>query len=148
VAGETPPPISPPPLTGGLWASAQNLLATVIAIVQTRVELVAVELEEEKRRLLAVMGWGAVAVLMACFSLVFLALFVTVLFWDDRVVVLGAITVLFLVIGGLAWQRVGKLLTGSGGLLSASIAELDGDRKALAEAAARVSGQVKQQTQE
>ena len=58
------------------------------------------------------------------------------------------ITVLFLVIGGLAWQRVGKLLTGSGGLLSASIAELDGDRKALAEAAARVSGQAKPPTQE
>jgi uncharacterized membrane protein YqjE len=135
-------------LTGGLWASAQNLLATVIAIVQTRVELAAVELEEEKRRLLAVMGWGAVAVLMACFSLVFLALFITVLFWDDRVVVLGSITVLFLVIGGLAWQRVGKLLTGSGGLLSASIAELEGDRKALAEAAARVSGQAKPPTQE
>jgi uncharacterized membrane protein YqjE len=120
----------------------------VIAIVQTRVELAAVELEEEKRRLLAVMGWGAVAVLMACFSLVFLALFVTVLFWDDRVVVLGAITVLFLVIGGLAWQRVGKLLTGTGGLLSASIAELEGDRKALAEAAARVAGQPRPPMQE
>lgn len=125
----------------GLWASVQNLLSTLIAIVQTRVELVATELEEEKRRLLGVMAWGAVAVLMACFSLVFLAVFVTVVFWDDRVVVLGAITVLFLIGGGLAWQRVGKLLQTSSGLLSASIAELDGDRQALAAAAARVAGQ-------
>lgn len=125
----------------GLWASVQNLLATLIAILQTRVELVATELEEEKRRLLGVMAWGAVAVLMACFSLVFLAVFATVLFWEDRVVVLGTITVLFLVAGGLAWRRVGKLLQTSSGLLSASIAELEGDRQALAAAAARVAGQ-------
>lgn len=125
----------------GLWASVQNLLATLIAILQTRVELVATELEEEKRRLLGVMAWGAVAVLMACFSLVFLAVFATVLFWEDRVVVLGTITLLFLVAGGLAWRRVGKLLQTSSGLLSASIAELEGDRQALAAAAARVAGQ-------
>lgn len=125
----------------GLWASVQNLLATLIAILQTRVELVATELEEEKRRLLGVMAWGAVSVLMACFSLVFMAVFATVLFWEDRVVVLGTITVLFLVAGGLAWRRVGKLLQTSSGLLSASIAELEGDRQALAAAAARVAGQ-------
>lgn len=125
----------------GLWASAQNLLATLVAIVQTRVELLATELEEEKRRLLSVMAWGAVAVLMACFGLVFLAVFVTVLFWDDRVVVAGVIAVLFLASGGLAWWRVEQLLKASSGLLAASIGELDGDRQALADAAARVTGQ-------
>lgn len=128
-------------MISGLWGSVQGLLATVIAIVQTRVELVATELEEEKRRLLSVMAWGAVAVLMACFSLVFLAVFATVLFWEDRVVVLGTITVVFLVAAGLAWQRVGRLLQASSGLLSASVAELDADRQALAAAAARASGQ-------
>ncbi|HIV71735.1 MAG TPA: phage holin family protein [Candidatus Aquabacterium excrementipullorum] len=124
-----------------MWASAQNLLATLVAIVQTRVELLATELEEEKRRLLSVMAWGAVAVLLACFGLVFLAVFVTVLFWDDRVLVAGVIAVLFLAAGGLAWWRVEQLLKASSGLLSASIGELDGDRQALAAAAARVTGQ-------
>lgn len=138
MAGETPPS---PPLLSGLWSSAQNLMSTLVAILQTRVELLATELEEEKRRLLSVMAWGAVAVLTGCFGLAFLAVFVTVVFWDERVLVVGVIAALFLAAGGLAWWRAGQLLAASAGLLSASIGELEGDRQALAAAAARVTGQ-------
>ena len=138
---EIPPPRPGVPLLSGLLASAQGLLGTLIAIVQTRVELLATELEEEKRRLLAVMAWGVVAVLLGCFGLVFLAVFATVLLWEEsRLLVLGTMTALFLGLGGLAWWRVRALLDHGEGMLAASIAELDGDRQALEAAAARARG--------
>lgn len=116
----------------GLGSSLQGLMATLVAIFHTRLALLVTELEEEKRRLLATVAWGAVGVLVGCFTLAFAAVFVTVLFWDHhRVWVLGLMTLLFGAISAWAIHRVKVLVRESGDMLAATLAELEADRRAL-----------------
>lgn len=129
---------SAPSEPGGsrLLASVQGLLATLMAIFQTRLELLATEVEEEKQRMLAVLAWGAVAVLMGTVACVFLAGFITVLFWDShRLLVLGGLTLAFAMASGWAVRRVNAVVQAQGGMLAASLAELQADHDALRAAA-------------
>lgn len=120
----------------GLGASLQGLMATVLAIFHTRLELLVTELEEEKRRLLATVAWGAVGVLVGCFALAFAAVFITVLFWDShRLLVVGLMAMTFGLISAWAMHRAKALLRESGQMLAATLAELDADRHALMPAA-------------
>ncbi len=124
----------------GLGASLQGLLATLLAIVHTRLELLATEVEEEKRRMLATLAWGAVAVLLACFALAFAAVFITVVLWEShRLWVLGVMTLSFSAISFWAMQKVKALTSGTDLMLSATLAELDTDRQALMPSEARGS---------
>lgn len=117
----------------GLGASLQGLMATLVAILHTRLELLVTELEEEKRRFLATLAWGAVAVLVGCFGLAFAAVFITVLFWDThRLWALGLVTLGFCSLSAWSVYRVKSLWQESGELLSATLAELQADRQFLA----------------
>lgn len=128
----TNPSNGPSPQGRGLGASLQGLMATVLAIIHTRLELLVTELEEEKRRLLATVAWGAVGVLVGCFALAFAAVFITVLFWDShRLLVVGLMTLSFGLISAWAMHRVKVLVRESGQMLSVTLAELDADRQAL-----------------
>ena len=132
----TDPSNGPSPQGRGLGASLQGLMATVLAIVHTRLELLVTELEEEKRRLLATVAWGAVGVLVGCFALAFAAVFITVLFWGShRLLVVGLMTLTFGLISAWAMHRVKVLVRESGQMLAATLAELDADRQALMPAA-------------
>jgi uncharacterized membrane protein YqjE len=117
-------------------SSMQGLAATLTAILQVRLALLATEVEEEKQRLLGVLAWGAVAILMGTVASVFLAGFITVLFWDrNPLLVLGGLTVAFA--GGCLWavQRVNAITGAPQGMLAASLAELQADHDALLAAA-------------
>lgn len=110
----------------------RQLGGTLLGIAHTRLELLATEVEEEKRRLLAVMAWGAFGVLMASVSLVFLAAFVSVLFWDSRrLLVLGGLVLAFAAACALAFWQVRVRLRESQGLLRETLAELEADRQTL-----------------
>ncbi len=116
----------------GLGASLRQLGGTLLGIAHTRLDLLATEVEEEKRRLLSVMAWGAFGVLMASVSLVFLAAFVSVLFWDThRLGVLGGLVLAFSGACAVAFWQVRVRLRESQGMLRETLAELDADRQAL-----------------
>lgn len=127
------PPGSPPGgAPSGLGSSLRQLSGTVLDIARTRLALLATEVEEEKRRLLAVMAWGGFGILMGSVALVSLAAFVTVLFWDThRLLVLGLLTLGFVGLCTLAAWQVRTLLGESAEPLRETLAELDADRKAL-----------------
>ncbi len=117
-------------------SSVQGLAATLMAIFQTRLELLATEVEEEKQRLLAVLGWGAVAILMGTVASVFLAGFITVLFWDTHpLLVLGLLTLAFAAVCLWAVRRVQAITASPEGMLAATLAELQADHDALLAAA-------------
>ncbi|WP_052162671.1 phage holin family protein [Aquabacterium sp. NJ1] len=121
---------------GRLMSSVQGLAATLMAIFQTRLELLATEVEEEKQRLLAVLGWGAVAILMGAVASVFLAGFITVLFWDTHpLLVLGLLTLAFAAVCLWAVRRVQAITASPEGMLAATLAELQADHDALLAAA-------------
>ena len=120
---------------GRLMSSVQGLAATLTAILQTRLALLATEVEEEKHRLLGVLAWGALAILMGTVASVFLAGFITVLCWDSHpLLVLGGLTLAFAMACGWAVRRV-KALSAPQDLLAASLAELQADHDALLAAA-------------
>ena len=106
---------------------------TAIGLLATRLELLATEFEEEKLRLLGLVGYGAAAMLLLGTGMVFLALFLTVLFWEsNRLLVLGIFTAVFLVSGGIALFMAWRCAQAQERLFSSSLAELAEDRAALA----------------
>lgn len=117
---------------GGLMAGVQRLMATFVALLHNRLELLALEVEEEKQRLLRTLAWGAAALLLGLLSLVFLALFVTVLLWDShRLWALGGVCASFVLAAvGAAWQ-VKRLARAPGGAVASSLDELLDDYAAL-----------------
>jgi uncharacterized membrane protein YqjE len=116
----------------GLFASLRGLLATAVGLVHTRLELLATEFQEEKIRLLSAVAYGAAAVLLLSIGAVFLAVFLTVLFWDsNRLLVLGIGTFFLLGGGVLALMMAVRLAQSGSRLFSASLAELRRDRAGL-----------------
>jgi uncharacterized membrane protein YqjE len=117
---------------GGLFASLRGLLSTLIETLRVRLELVATELEEEHRRLIRLLAYGAVAFFLLAAGLIFLSIFLTMWLWEDhRLLVLGLLTLLFL--GGGSIALLVAIRTGRAGsrLFSASISELVQDRDEL-----------------
>lgn len=118
--------------SSGLLASLRGLAATLAAVAQTRLALLANEVEEEKLRVGQMLLWGGIALFGAVIGSVFLALFITVLFWEShRLLVLGSMAVLFLGIAGVAGMQFRARVSAGSRLFSASVAELGKDRQKL-----------------
>lgn len=116
-----------------MLASVRQLLAHGVELAQTRLELLLVELEEEKNRLFKLVVATLAALMLLGAGLVFFAIFLTVLFWEEhRLLVLGLCSAFFL--GG------GLIAAGAMGFFigqrprhphEASVDELKRDRSAL-----------------
>jgi uncharacterized membrane protein YqjE len=116
----------------GLGKSLRGLVASGLGTVQTRLELFAVELKEEKLRAGSFLFETVLAALFIGFGIVFLAVFLTVLLWDEhRLLVLGITTAGLFAAGiWLASRAVSRLRSGSR-LFASSLAEIAQDREAL-----------------
>ena len=121
----------------GLFASTKGLLGTGVTLIHNRLELLGVELAEERVRLTAMLAYGGAAFLCITAGLIFFAIFVTVLLWDsNRLLALGIFSALFLG-AGIASLTLAISLGRSGSkLFSASLAELRKDRDALSNGSA------------
>ncbi len=118
--------------SAGLFASLRNFAATAVAIARTRLELLANEMAEEKLRLRQLVVFGVVALFGLVVGTIFLAVFITVLFWDShRLIALGGFAALFLGMGAYAAIQFRTRAVAGSGLFSASLAELDKDRQQL-----------------
>jgi uncharacterized membrane protein YqjE len=82
----------------GLFSSLKNTIATLIAIVKTRAELLVTELEEEKLRLMSMWSKAIGAAFMLTLGVIMAVFCVALAFWEHRVVIFGLFAVLF--IGG------------------------------------------------
>lgn len=116
----------------GLLASLKGLLGTSLGLLHNRLELLGIELAEERGHLLALVAYGAAAFVFLGAGLVFLAVLITLLFWDTHpLLVLSLFAGAFLVAGWLALrQALCRSRIGSK-IFSASLAELRKDRAAL-----------------
>jgi uncharacterized membrane protein YqjE len=66
-----------------LFATAGRIASTLVAMIGTRLELAAVEFQEDARRLLGYLAWSLLAVFLAAGCAMLVALFVILLFWDS-----------------------------------------------------------------
>lgn len=73
-----------------------NMATTLAAIVHTRLELAAAEMQEESLRLLGYLALGLLALFCLGVAIVLLAFFVIVLFWDSyRIAAILAVAAVF-----------------------------------------------------
>lgn len=117
---------------GGLLGSVKNLAATLIAIGQTRLELLSNDLEEERAWLTAIMLWILAGLFFAVLAIVLATLLIVVVFWDSyRVQAISLMILLFVACAGFAWRMVCNMNKTKPRLFSASLAELSMDRERL-----------------
>jgi uncharacterized membrane protein YqjE len=117
---------------GGLLVSLRVLLATLIETLHTRLELLGVELEEEKLRLIRLLAYSAAAFFLLGAGTVFFAVFVTMAMWDDhRLLALGVFTAAFVGGGLAALFFAAQTVRAKSRLFAASLAELRHDRREL-----------------
>jgi uncharacterized membrane protein YqjE len=110
----------------------RRLAASALALGRIRAELLAIEVQEEKQRLAALLFWAVLAALAVGFALVFLAVTATVWWWDShRLVVLGLASLGFVGLAAIGLVRLRALTAQSSTLFSSSLAELRADEAAL-----------------
>ena len=120
------------PAKGRLAGGLRRFIDTALATAQTRLELFVVEAQEEKLRLASLLFNTLLAAVFLGFGVVFLAVFLTVLFWDGyRLVALGAGTVVLVACGLVAARNAAREARNGRHLFAASLGELARDREAL-----------------
>jgi uncharacterized membrane protein YqjE len=118
--------------SGGLMESLKRLASTLLAIIQTRLELLSSEMEEERLRIGQLFFYSSVALFFFGLAIMLLTVFIVVVFWDsNRLLVLGGFAVLYFVAGLLAWNASRRVAQEKSKLFSASMAELANDRDQL-----------------
>ena len=116
----------------GLFASTRGLLGTGVTLLYNRLQLLGVELAEERVRLVSMLAYGGAAFLCIAAGLIFLSILLTVLMWDNnRLLALGVFSALFLGAGIASAVLATSLARGGSKLFAASLAELRKDRDAL-----------------
>jgi len=117
---------------GGVLGSVRNLAATAVAIVRTRLELLANEIQEEGLRLRQLALFAFAALFCLALGVLLLTLLVIAAYWDEnRLAVIGGLAVFYLALAfvlGLAAQRRAAARPR---LFEASLAELKKDRERL-----------------
>jgi uncharacterized membrane protein YqjE len=118
---------------GGLLRSLGNLLATIVGIAHTRMELLTTELQEEVHRVGEILVWTLIALLAAGIGLFMAALVVIFLFWDThRLLASIAVTAVFFVIALVAVGVMRTKVRHKPKMLDGTLAELAKDRELLA----------------
>jgi uncharacterized membrane protein YqjE len=111
-----------------IGAAVGRIAATLVAMVHTRLELAAVEVQEEARRLLGYLAWTLLAVFLVAAACMLAALFVILLFWDSyRLHAVLAMAALFAGAGVAIAMKVRTSFDARPALLSSTLAELRND---------------------
>ena len=116
----------------GVSGPARRLAASLLALGRIRLELLALEVEEEKDRLAALLFWAVLGALLAGFGAVLVVMFITVALWDShRLAALGASAGFFALAAAWAIGQVKRRSAQGPSLFRASIGELRQDAAAL-----------------
>ena len=120
------------PKRPGILDAAKRMLATLIALVHTRLELFTTEIEEEIQRAASILLWALVALFFGSLTVLMIAMTMLIVFWEDnRVLAAGLITGSFLVLTAIFAFLARARLRAKPHFMAASIEELKRDREAL-----------------
>ncbi len=112
--------------------TARRLGGTLLSMLQTRMELAAVELEEESQRFLGYLVMALLSLFLFGLAIVMATLFIVIVFWDSyRLQAVGALAVLFVAGGALVALKVKASIQAKPRLMQASVAELSKDLELL-----------------
>ena len=118
----------------GLLASVRRMLATLLELGSTRLELVSVEIQEQIEYAASLLLWGIAAIFFASLTVLLLALTIVIACWDQhRLLAAGLVTAAFALIALVAALVVRRRLQSRPRFLSATSGELRRDAEALDE---------------
>lgn len=81
----------------GILPALRRFGSTAVAILQNRLELITIELKEEKTRAVSLVIWGASLAFLGFLGLVALMFTLAFIFWEQRVAVMGGFCAFFFV---------------------------------------------------
>ncbi len=115
-------------------AALKNIAATLLDSVQARLALLVNEIQAEKQQALQLL-WCALALLFCLgLGLLLTVALAVLLWWEQRILVLGLFSVLFLGLAGYFYAALRRNNAASGPLFAASLAELREDLRQLKKA--------------
>lgn len=116
---------------GGIWAAGAGLLESLLATAQNRVELLAVEVQEEKCRVVEAILCAAALAAFGMMSLTLVTFTLVVAFWESaRVAVLIGLSGVYLLAALWAWRAL-RLRLRRRTAFSGTLHELTKDRACL-----------------
>ncbi len=113
----------------------KRILKSICALAQTRVELVSIELTEEKNRMFSAFFGGLIALLFGVMALITLTALAVLVCWETyRWQALAGLGFLYLAIAIICALRTSAQLRKAPFLLEATLAEFKKDREAFKKA--------------
>jgi uncharacterized membrane protein YqjE len=113
--------------------SLKRMTNTLLAIFQTRLQLLSIEVEEERLNIRQMLLFGSITLLFFGLTMILLTTFVVVVFWESyRLQVLTGFAGLYFVTGALAWNALLRVANRKSQLFSSSLAALADDQARLA----------------
>lgn len=124
--------MSAPPRPERLAASLKGFAASLIEIINVRLELFTVEARDEALRLTELLVYGALAIAFLTFGTAFLAVLITVLLWDShRLLALTLFSTLFITLGAVSAIVARARMAEGSRLFASTLDELKRDRDTL-----------------
>ncbi len=113
----------------GLRRALGDLGASLLGLVNTRLELVSVEFDEVRERTVAQLIFLLVALLAFAFALLAATILLVVIFWDtNRIAALCVVALVYLLIGFVTLWRSSARRQADSPPFAATLAELERDR--------------------
>lgn len=117
---------------GGLLGSLARLLDSLLEVVQTRIELLASEYEEEREHVRELLLYGMVTLAFFVFGVLLLTLFVILLLWERHgLLVVGLFAAAYLLAGFVALLVLRLKSRARPRLFATTLDELRRDRAGL-----------------
>ena len=116
---------------GGLLDSLKSLARNLLALAQTRLEILGNEIEEQRTLLVREALLGLAALFFVGLGIVFAAMFFLILFWDFRLLVAAIFALAFLGAGAIVLTSLRAERAARPRSFSATVAELGKDRESL-----------------
>jgi uncharacterized membrane protein YqjE len=119
----------------GLLASLMSLVNTLVSTAHTRLQLLALDLEEDRLYLLLMVKLMFITMFCVAMGVVLMVVFVAVIFWDThRVLTLGLLSGGFFLLAILSWRYAAYKAKQKPTLFTTSLGELLKDKQALSSA--------------
>ena len=118
--------------TESLLESLRSLAKTFVALVQTRIEIFASEVDEERARVERIVVLALSAMFCMGLAIVLIVLLVAVVFWEsNRLLAIGVLAALFMLAGLGLLLALRSVVRQRPKFLAATLAELRKDEKEL-----------------
>jgi uncharacterized membrane protein YqjE len=114
-----------------LLDSARDHLRQLLGVVQTRLELVGLELADARDHLVALLIYAAASVFFIVMTVIAGLAWLLIAYWEQRLMIIGGATVLFALLTIVAIWRAVRHAQSGGDIFADSLQALQTDRAAL-----------------